>query len=54
MAKHRPPKERKFGKGSRRCRRCGSYEAIIQAYNLMYCRRCFREIAPLLGFKKFD
>jgi small subunit ribosomal protein S14 len=54
MAKHRPPKERKFGKGSRRCRRCGSHEAVIQAYNLMYCRRCFREIAPLLGFKKFD
>ncbi|MBS7641606.1 MAG: 30S ribosomal protein S14 [Candidatus Bathyarchaeia archaeon] len=54
MAKHRPPKERKFGKGSRRCRRCGSHEAIIQAYNLMYCRRCFREVAPLLGFKKFD
>ncbi|MEM5872276.1 MAG: 30S ribosomal protein S14 [Candidatus Aenigmatarchaeota archaeon] len=46
-------KERKFGKGSRRCRRCGSYKGVIRKYGLMYCRRCMREIAKDLGFKKY-
>jgi ribosomal protein S14 len=46
-------KERKFGVGSRRCRRCGRYEGIIRRYGLMYCRQCFREVARKLGFKKY-
>lgn len=53
MGKYRPPKERKFGKGSRRCRICGTHEALIRKYELMICRRCFREVAPKLGFKKY-
>jgi len=47
-------KVRKFGKGSRPCVRCGSYGPIIRAYGLGYCRHCFREVAPLLGFKKLS
>ncbi|MEM0379804.1 MAG: 30S ribosomal protein S14 [Desulfurococcaceae archaeon] len=54
MGKYTAPKIRKFGKGSRKCRRCGSRDAVIQAYGLMLCRQCFREIAPLLGFKKYS
>lgn len=54
MGKHRPPRIRKFGKGSRKCIRCGSRDAIIQVYGLMLCRQCFREIAPSLGFKKYS
>jgi len=53
MAKHRPPKPRKFGKGALRCRICGTHEAIIRKYGLNICRRCFREVAPKIGFKKY-
>lgn len=53
MGKIKPPKQRKFGKGTLRCRRCGTHEAIIRKYGLMLCRRCFREVAEQLGFKKY-
>ncbi|HDI46744.1 MAG TPA: 30S ribosomal protein S14 [Candidatus Methanomethylia archaeon] len=53
MGKYRPPKERKFGKGSRCCRRCGSHGALIRRYGLNICRQCFREVAKQLGFKKY-
>ena len=46
-------KEHKFGKGSRWCKRCGDYNAVIQKYDLDLCRRCFREVAVSLGFRKF-
>ncbi|MFP3240930.1 MAG: 30S ribosomal protein S14, partial [Caldivirga sp.] len=26
---------------------------VIRRYGLMLCRRCFREVAPQLGFKKY-
>lgn len=45
--------KRKFGKGSRKCMRCGSFDGVIRKYNLMYCRRCFREVAENLGFRKY-
>lgn len=48
------PKERKFGKGKYKCRICGNHRGIIRKYNLMYCRRCFREIAEDIGFKKYN
>ena len=41
-----------FGRGSRWCKRCGDQTAVIQKYRLMLCRRCFREVAESLGFKK--
>jgi len=46
--------KRRYGKGSRPCRRCGSYGPVIRAYGLRLCRQCFREIAPKLGFKKYE
>ncbi|MDX1596937.1 MAG: 30S ribosomal protein S14 [Nitrosopumilaceae archaeon] len=45
-------KKHKFGRGSRWCKRCGDYTAVIQKYDLMLCRRCFREVANSLGFRK--
>ncbi len=48
------PKERKFGKVVNRCKRCGTTDGVIRKYGLGYCRRCFREIAPLMGFKKYE
>jgi ribosomal protein S14 len=47
------PKERSFGRGARRCRRCGRYGAHIRKYSLGVCRQCFREIAKGLGFRKY-
>ncbi len=47
-------KQRKYGKGSRWCKRCGQYTALIQSHDLMLCRQCFREVAKSLGFKKFE
>ncbi|OYT39872.1 MAG: 30S ribosomal protein S14 [Desulfurococcales archaeon ex4484_58] len=54
MGKYKAPKIHKFGKGAKKCRRCGSRDAVIQVYGLMLCRQCFREIAPSLGFKKYS
>ncbi|HET7242248.1 MAG TPA: 30S ribosomal protein S14, partial [Nitrososphaeraceae archaeon] len=42
------------GKGTRWCRRCGCFSGLIQAYNLMLCRQCFREVAEKLGFQKYE
>jgi len=47
-------RERKFGPGSRVCRRCGRHGALIRSYGLYYCRQCFREVAKKLGFKKYE
>lgn len=47
-------KQRKFGKGTYKCRCCGRTGGIIRKYNLMYCRQCFREVAKDLGFKKYS
>ncbi|MGQ9679460.1 MAG: 30S ribosomal protein S14 [Candidatus Bathyarchaeia archaeon] len=46
-------KVRKFGKGSRHCIRCGSYNGLIRRYRINLCRQCFREVADKLGFKKY-
>ncbi|MFX0067264.1 MAG: 30S ribosomal protein S14 [Candidatus Hermodarchaeota archaeon] len=46
-------KKRKYGKGTRTCRRCGTHRAIIRKYDLYICRRCIREIADDLGFRKY-
>ncbi|MFX1485647.1 MAG: 30S ribosomal protein S14 [Promethearchaeota archaeon] len=46
--------QKKYGKGSRTCRICGTSQAIIRRHGLMICRRCFREAARKLGFKKYS
>jgi len=47
-----PRTVKKFGRGSRWCKRCGDYTAVIQKNDLFVCRRCFREVAVSLGFRK--
>jgi small subunit ribosomal protein S14 len=54
MGKYKPPKTIKHGRGAQECRRCGSRDAVIQAYGLYLCRQCFREIAYVMGFKKYS
>ncbi|MCD4666377.1 30S ribosomal protein S14 [archaeon] len=51
--KHNAPKERKFGKGIKKCKLCGRNGGYIQQYNLNICRQCFRANAKKLGFKKY-
>ena len=46
--------KRKYGSGSRKCRRCGRHGGIIRKYGLYYCRQCMREVAKELGFKKYS
>lgn len=53
VTKQKSKKARKFGKGSRPCRRCGQYGPVIRRYGLDLCRQCFRELARSLGFKKY-
>jgi len=48
------PKERKFGRSVSKCTRCGRLGAHVGSYGIHLCRQCFREIAPEIGFKKFQ
>ncbi len=50
---HNAPKKREFGAETRRCRRCGNPRGHIGKYGIELCRRCFREVAPMIGFKKY-
>ena len=43
---------RKYGKDAHHCRVCTNQEGLIRKYELMLCRRCFREQAQQIGFKK--
>lgn len=43
----------KFGKGAHSCMHCGSYGHVYQQHGLRLCRRCFRELATKMGFKKY-
>lgn len=52
--KHNKPKDRAFGGSARKCKMCGSPRAHIRTYGLGLCRRCFRNNAKKLGFKKFN
>ena len=48
------PKKKKYGKGIHTCRKCGTHRGVIRKYGISYCRRCFREEAEKLGFRKYS
>ena len=52
--KYNSPKPRKFGKNTKRCVICGNPRGHIGKYKLNLCRRCFREDAKSIGFKKYN
>ena len=54
VKKYNSPKDRKFGQSLSKCVICGSTRGHISRYGLHVCRRCFREIAEDLGFKKYE
>jgi len=35
-----------------KCSVCRSTRGLVHKYGLNICRRCFREVAPSIGFKK--
>ncbi|HIH40823.1 TPA: 30S ribosomal protein S14 [Candidatus Woesearchaeota archaeon] len=54
--KYNLPKERKCGRHTAKCTRCGrtGVGGFVGKYGLRYCRCCFRDIATKLGFKKYN
>jgi len=48
-----PHEHRVQGKGARKCGFCGSDRALIRSYGIKICRRCFREVAEEIGFRKY-
>lgn len=48
-----PKKDLKKEKQARKCKICGTRNAIIRKYNLKICRRCFKELAKKIGFRKY-
>ena len=52
--KHNSPKPRKYGRSTKKCRRCGRLGGHISKYGLDLCRTCFREIATNISFKKYS
>jgi small subunit ribosomal protein S14 len=41
------------GKGTRKCKLCGTSRGLIRSHDLYICRRCFREVARDIGFYKY-
>ena len=48
------PRQNAKGSFERGCRICQRRRGVIRQYGLNICRRCFRERAEHLGFKKYD
>jgi ribosomal protein S14 len=46
--------KRKYGKSAHRCTRCGNQHGVVRKYGLNFCRKCMREIANSIGFKKYS
>ncbi len=39
---------------AKRCRKCNTRRGVINKYDLKICRRCFKELAEKIGFRKLD
>ena len=36
------------------CKNCQNNKGMIHRYNINLCRRCFKEFAEMMGFKKYS
>ncbi|WP_394325158.1 30S ribosomal protein S14 [Haloferax gibbonsii] len=36
------------------CRMTGREQGLVSKYDIWLCRQSFRELAPKIGFKKYD
>ncbi|PIZ52118.1 30S ribosomal protein S14 [Candidatus Woesearchaeota archaeon CG_4_10_14_0_2_um_filter_33_13] len=52
--KFNQPKDRSCGFALNKCKNCGCMRGHINKYGLNLCRRCFRDMAIGLGFKKYS
>lgn len=52
--KHNSPKKRSCGKALKKCKLTGRVGGHISKYGLNLCRQAFRDIAPKIGFKKYN
>ena len=52
--KHNAPKKRTTGANLKHCKRCGSSRGFIEKLYINLCRRCFRQYAKKIGFKKYS
>lgn len=54
--KYNLSKSRSCGRSTAKCQRCGrtGVGGMVGKYKLNFCRCCFREIAPNIGFKKYS
>lgn len=52
--KHNAKHPRACGRQNHACVSCGSLRAFNGKYGLNLCRKCFRDNAKTLGFKKFN
>jgi small subunit ribosomal protein S14 len=47
-------KNQKADSKNLQCTVCGANRGLIHKYGLNICRRCFREVAVSIGFKKLS
>jgi small subunit ribosomal protein S14 len=47
------PESKYKSRGNNVCGQCGNRRGLIKAYGLQMCRKCFRELAKDLGFRKY-
>jgi small subunit ribosomal protein S14 len=47
-------KNQKADSKNLKCTVCGANRGLIHKYGLKICRRCFREVAASIGFKKLS
>ena len=40
--------------GVRECKICGTRKGMMRRYNIGICRRCFKDNAERMGFRKYD
>ena len=36
------------------CSMCGTHKGVVSKYDLHICRRCFKDNAERIGFRKYD
>ncbi len=52
--KHNAKAARAHGKSTKACAVCGTHRAFNGQYGINLCRKCFREHAQTLKFKKYN
>ena len=52
--KNNKTKDRAYGAQTKFCKRCHNTRGLISKYGIGLCRKCFRDIATKIGFKKYS